>query len=173
MADERIEVHAAMPERHYVRVYHDFLRSTNLTAEEKLIYISLKSFVDFAHDEGEVFPSVNTLCQLTSMSRPRVTRTITSLIKKGVVKKERRGLTKSNLYTLYDNPSMWAAGSMEEMQKAAERIIPYSNEDMIAELKRRGMSKRQIFELIDNEKEPSDVGASDSSINKSIEIAQQ
>lgn len=158
MAEDKIEVQSASPERLYVRVYKDFLATKQLTAEEKMIYIALKSFVDFKHDEGQVFPSMDTLCQLTSLSRPRATRTITSLIRKGVVKKERRGLTKSNLYTLYDNPSMWAAGTIEEMQDAAEYKIPFSTQELLEELKRRGViteTKKELSSGTDQSSEES------------------
>ena len=139
MTEDRIEVQSVTPERLYVRVYKDFLATKHLTVEEKMVYVVLKSFVNFRYDEGQVYPSMDTICQLTSMSRPRVTRTITSLIKKGVVKKERRGLTKSNLYTLYDNPSMWAADTLEEMHNASEYKIPFSTQELLDELKRRGI----------------------------------
>lgn len=147
MAKEWIEVQLATPERLYVRVYKDFLATKHLTCEEKMVYIALKSFVNFREDEGQVFPSMDTLCQLTSMSRPRATRTITSLISKGIIKKERRGLTKSNIYTLYDNSAMWVAESVEEMHDAAENKIPFSTPELLDELKRRGV-------IIETKKEP-------------------
>ena len=148
MAKDRIDVQLAIPERHHVKVYKDFLATKHLTTEEKMVYIALKSFVTYGQDEGQVYPSMDTLCQLTSMSRPRATRTITSLIKKGVVTKKRRGHTKSNIYTLNDNPSMWAAGSEEEMHDLAADIIPFSTQDMLAELKRRG-----AIEIVETKKE--------------------
>ena len=148
MAEERMEVQLAIPERHHVKVYKDFLATKHLTTEEKMIYIALKSFVTYGQDEGQVYPSMATLCQLTSMSRPRATRAITSLIKKGVVTKKRRGLTKSNIYTLYDNPSMWGAESAEEMHVLAKNIIPFSTQEMLDELKRRG-----VIEIVDTKKE--------------------
>ena len=152
MAEDRIEVQLATPERHYTKVYNDFLSTENLTAEEKLTYIALKSFVTYGQDEGQVFPSMETLCKLTSMSRPRATRAISSLIRKGVVKKKRRGLKQSNTYTLYDNAVMWAAGSEQEMRDLAETSIPLSSQEMIEELKRRG-----VIKIIETEKElPSD-----------------
>lgn len=148
MAEERIEVQLATPERHYVKVYNDFLKTDLLNTEEKLVYIALKSFVTYGQDEGEVFPSMETLCRITSMSRPRATRTITSLIRKGLVKKKRRGLTQSNVYTLADNAAMWAATSVEELHDMAETSIPLSSEVMIEELKRRG-----AIEIVDTKKE--------------------
>ena len=138
MKDEIFQVQLANPDRDYVKVYKDFLASPLLTVEEKMVYIALKSFVTYGHDTGEVFPSMDTLCKLASLSRPRATRTITSLIKRGIVTKVRRGLTKSNLYTLVDIPSMWKAETVEQMQQLSEDKIQLSNEEMIEELQRRG-----------------------------------
>ncbi len=148
MAEDRIEVQLATPERRHVKVYNDFLNTEHLSTEEKMVYIALKSFVTYGQDEGQVFPSMETLCRLTSMSRPRATRAITSLIRKGVVKKKRRGLTKSNIYTLYDNAAMWAAGSEQEMHDLAESSISLSSQEMIEELKRRG-----AIEIVETKKE--------------------
>ena len=53
MPDERIVVQLASPERKYVKVYHDFLDNSFLTAEEQIIFITLKSYVDFKEDSGE------------------------------------------------------------------------------------------------------------------------
>ena len=154
MAAERFEVQNARPERRYAKVYHDFLRTKNLTTEEKMVYIALKSFINFKEDEGKVFPSMETLCQLTSMSRPRATRAITSLIRKGVVKKKRQGLTKTNIYTLNDNSALWAAETVEEMHKVAESSIPYTSQEMLEELKRRGVISDKVIEIL-TKKEPS------------------
>ena len=152
MAIERIEVQLATPERLYTRVYQDFLNTDLLTTEEKIMFIALKSFVDYRRDEDQVYPSMETLCRLTSMSRPRATRTISSLVKKGIVKKVRRGLTKTNLYVIADYAPMWKAADEEELKMYAETNIPYTTEDLIRELQRRGV-------MLDKEKEPSTVGA--------------
>lgn len=82
MAADVFEVQLATSERRYTKVYNDFLNTDHLTTEEKMVYIALKSFVTYGQDEGQVFPSMETLCRLTSMSRPRATRAITSLIRK-------------------------------------------------------------------------------------------
>ena len=141
MGIEHFKVQLATPEREYVKVYKDFLNSTLLTVEEKMVYIALKSFVTYGQDSGKVFPSMETLCKLTSLSKPRATRTITSLTKKGIVQKTRRGLTKSNLYTLIDVPTMWGAETEEEMKELAETKIELSDEELLAELNRRGLIK--------------------------------
>ncbi len=135
---ETFKVKMKKPEREFVKVYKDFLRNQVLTAEEKIIYISLKYFVEYGKDEGEVYPSMETLCKLSSLSKPRATRTISSLIKKGVVKKTRRGLNKTNEYTLMDNCLMWASDTEEKLKELASTEITFSTEELLEELQRRG-----------------------------------
>lgn len=134
-----MEVRSSVPVRKFVRVYKDFLESETLTAEEKLVFIALKSFVEFGRDEDEVYPSMATICKITGMSRPRATRTINSLVSKGIVKKQRRGLTKPNLYTIADYPSMWSAEGVEERRQLLDTEIPYTSDQLISELVRRGV----------------------------------
>lgn len=119
---ENIIVEFQRPERKFVKVYTDFLDNDLLTCEERMVFITLRSFVDFAHDEaGTVYPTMETICKRSGLSRPRATRTIDKLIRKGVVQKYRRGLTMSNVYTLIDNPEIWSAGSDEEMRQEATK----------------------------------------------------
>ena len=139
MTIDRMEVKSSVPVRKFVRVYKDFLESEILTAEEKLVFIVLKSFVEFGRDEDEVYPSMATICKITGMSRPRATRTITRLVSKGIVKKQRRGLTKPNLYTIADYPSMWSAEGVEERRQLLDTEIPYTSDQLISELVRRGV----------------------------------
>ena len=61
MTIDRMEVRSSVPVRKFVRVYKDFLESETLTAEEKLVFIALKSFVEFGRDEDEVYPSMATM----------------------------------------------------------------------------------------------------------------
>lgn len=137
--EDRIIVQLAQPERDFVKVYKDFLNCKLLTAEEKLIYIALKSFVTYGRDTDEVYPSMETLCKITSMSKPRATRTITSLVKKGIIKKQRRGLTKANLYTIVDVPAMWGTDTLEEMKTVSEsQMSDKTSEELIEELIKRG-----------------------------------
>lgn len=137
--EDKIIVQLARPERDYVKVYKDFLYCKLLTAEEKLIYIALKSFVNYGKDKDEVYPSMETLCKITSMSKPRATRTITSLVKKGIIKKQRRGLTKANLYTIVDVPSMWGTDTLEKIKTVSEsQMSDKTNEELIEELVKRG-----------------------------------
>ena len=134
-----MEVKSSVPVRKFVRVYKDFLESETLTAEEKLVFIALKSFVEFGRDEDAVYPSISTICKITGMSRPRVSRNINRLESKGIVKKQRRGLTKPNLYTIADYPSMWSAEGVEERRQLLDTEIPYTSDQLISELVRRGV----------------------------------
>lgn len=126
MANKKTIVQLASPERKFVKVYQDFLKNKLLSAEEKLVFIALKSFIDFSKDnggtQGEVYPSMETICELSSLSRSRATKTINKLIEKKIVKKIRRGATKSNIYTISDYADMWVCESVEDMAKIAESL---------------------------------------------------
>ena len=137
---DRMEVRSSVPIRKFVMVHEDFLEADFLSVEEKMVYIVLKSFMAYGQDSDEVYPSMETICRLSSMSRPRATRVINSLIRKGVVKKRRRGVTKSNVYTISDFPAMWQKEtSQEERKKLLESEIPYTTGQLVEELIRRGI----------------------------------
>lgn len=122
MQNENIIVEFQKPERTFTKVYTDFLDNEILSCEERMVFIVLRSFVDYAHDEaGTVYPTVETICRRSGLSRPRAIRTINKLVSKGIVQKTRRGLTKSNVYTLVDRPDIWKAESAEDMRQEAEK----------------------------------------------------
>ena len=140
MADEKIIVQLASPERKYVKVYHDFLDNSFLTTEEQMIFIVLKSYVDFKEDSGEAYPSMETICKRAKMSEKRARKNINALIKKGIVKKAQRGLTKTNLYTLSDYATMWFCDNVEDVAAVADNqgVKPLTPAEHIAELERMG-----------------------------------
>lgn len=140
MADEKIIVQLASPERKYVKVYHDFLDNSFLSVEEQMIFIVLKSYVNFKENSGEVFPSIATLCKRAKMSKPRTIKAIKNLIEKGIVKKAQRGLTKTNLYTLSDYATMWVCDNVEDVAAVADNqgVKPLTPAEHIAELERMG-----------------------------------
>lgn len=140
MTNEKIIVQLASPERKYVKVYHDFLDNFFLSIEEQMIFIVLKSYIDFKEDSGEVFPSIATLCKRAKMSKPRTIKAIKNLIEKGIVKKVQRGLTKTNLYTLADYSPMWTCDNVEDVATIVQNdgVKPLTPEEHIAELERMG-----------------------------------
>ncbi len=140
MADEKIIVQLASPERKYVKVYHDFLDNSFLSEEEQMVFIVLKSYIDFKEDSGEVFPSMETICKRAKMSEKRARKNINALIKKGIAKKVQRGLTKTNLYTLSDYATMWTCDNVEDAAAVVNNqgLKPMTAADHIAELKRMG-----------------------------------
>ncbi|MCM1220019.1 MAG: helix-turn-helix domain-containing protein [Lachnospiraceae bacterium] len=140
MADEKIIVQLASPERKYVKVYHDFLDNSFLSVEEQMIFIALKSFIDFKDDSGEVFPSMETICKRAKMSEKRARKNINALIKKGIAKKVQRGLTKTNLYTLSDYATMWACDNVADVAAVADNkgVKPLTVTEHIAELEKMG-----------------------------------
>lgn len=152
MANDKIIVQLASPERKFVKVYHDFLRCDLLTADEKMIFIALKSFIDFSQDvsagtHGEVFPTIKTLQSMTGWGNKKVVNTIKSLVRKGIVRKVQRGLTKSNIYILSDYATMWNCDDIGELKEIAENqgVKKLTPEDHIEALERMGY-KVQIKE---------------------------
>lgn len=137
---ENIIVQLASPERKYVKVYHDFLDNSFLTTEEQMIFIVLKSYVDFKEDSGEAYPSMETICKRAKMSEKRARKNINALIKKGIAKKVQRGLTKTNLYTLSDYATMWTCDNVEDVAAVADNqgVKPLTPAEHIAELERMG-----------------------------------
>ena len=119
MADNRIEVIQGNQERRFLKCYLDFIDCDLLTGEEKIIFLILKRFLDVRADQGDVFPSLDTICRLSGMTEKTVRKHIKSLQKKGVVIVKRRGLTKSNLYVINDRRDMWKSQTIEELQTAA------------------------------------------------------
>lgn len=156
---ENIIVQLASPERKFVKVYQDFLQNELLTAEEKIVFIVLKSFVNFSKDnggtQGEAYPTMETICKLSSLSRPRATRAINKLIEKKIVKKIRRGLTKSNIYMISDYATMWACDNLEDLTAIAENegTKPLTPEEHIAALEKMG------YKVEIKEKEPTSAPA--------------
>lgn len=153
MADEKIIVQLASPERKYVKTYHDFLNNSFLSAEEQMIFIVLKSFIDFKNDSGEVFPSMETICKMAKMGEKRARKNIKTLEEKGIVKKVRRGLSKTNIYTIADYPAIWTCDNVEDVAAIANNqgIKPMTVAEHIAELERMGYKVEIKEKGLDNE----------------------
>ncbi|MCM1561079.1 MAG: helix-turn-helix domain-containing protein [Butyrivibrio sp.] len=152
MTNNKITVRLASPERKYVKVYHDFLDNSLLSVEEQTVFIVLKSFIDFKDDNGEAFPSMETICKRAKMSEKRARKNINTLIKKGIVKKVQRGLMKTNLYEIADFPAMWEAADEQEIKQAVEQgqaamdLQKYSDEELLKEIERRKKEKEKELE---------------------------
>lgn len=88
--------------RNWFYLENDLLDRQDLTIYEKMIYIVIARYVD---KEDKAFPSVPTIAKKGSMSERQVQTIISSLVKKGLIKREPR-INKynksktSNLYTL-------------------------------------------------------------------------
>lgn len=95
-------------------ICNDFLESNKLSGNEKLIFILLKKF---AGDNGECFPSIQKLAELSGFSSSTVRRILKSLEEKKVLSIKHRHTKKgdtSNLYTIYDYAEMWRTENKEE-----------------------------------------------------------
>lgn len=159
--NNNIKVELSSPERKFVKVYHDFLRNELLTVEEKMVFIVLKSFIDFSKDnggtQGKAYPTVETVCKLSSLSKPRAIKAIKKLEEKKIIKKTRRGLTKSNIYLLSDYATMWTCDTEEEMAAVADNkgkkpSTDETAEEYITKLERMG------YEVVVKKKEVKEKG---------------
>lgn len=112
--NEKIVVAEFSDRELFTPVYHSFLHSKKLNGKEKLLYIVLKSFLNVGSREGEVFPTIETICDMVDMSKPTVINILKSLKKKKVLKIEQRGLNKPNIYTLYDYKALWEDNKNED-----------------------------------------------------------
>lgn len=137
---KEIIVRLASPERYYEKCYHDFMDCKLLNGEEKIVYLALKRFLDVRSDHGNVFPAIETIQEITGWGNQKVIKYIKSLVRKGVVKKIRQGLSKPNIYILEDYPTMWTCDSIEDMAVVMQNggIKPLTPEQHIAELERMG-----------------------------------
>jgi len=140
MANEKFIVQIASPERYYSRYYHDFIDCPLLTGEEKIMYLALKRFLNVREDNGNVFPTIEKLQTITSWGKQKVIDNIKSLVKKGVVKKIRQGLSKPNIYVIADYPTMWTCDNIEDMATIIDNggVKPLTPAEHIAGLERMG-----------------------------------
>lgn len=67
----------------YVRIYNQFLYSSDLNSNEVRVFLYLKQFANCR----EIYPSYNTLCKKTGLSKPTIIKTIASLSEKTLLMK--------------------------------------------------------------------------------------
>lgn len=150
---KKIIVQLASPERYFTKCYHDFMDCKLLNGEEKIVFLALKRFLDVKSDNGDVFPTIETIQEMTGWGNQKVVKYIKSLAKKGVVKKIRQGLNKPNIYILLDYTSIWACDNIEDMAIAvqsndAELLMPAKH---IAELEYLGYKVKITEKRLDAE----------------------
>lgn len=115
-----IGIYAPNAERLFVKTYIDFLENNFLTCEEQMVFIALKSFIDVTQCAGTCYKTRASIGIRAKLSEKKVTQAVKGLVRKGVLKRIRQGLTKPNLYEINDNPDMWKAETPEEVRAAAE-----------------------------------------------------
>ena len=137
---KQIIVQLATPERYYTKCYHDFIDCKLLNGEEKIIFLSLKRFMDVKADNGNVFPTIEAIQEITGWGNQKVVKYIKSLCKKGAVKKIRQGLSKPNIYVIADYSTMWESETVEDLAAVVqnEGRKPMTAAEHIAELERMG-----------------------------------
>lgn len=142
MADEFI-VQSAIPERLYVKTYHDFLDSNLLNGKEKLVFILLKRYLNFKSDTdgvaGKVYPTLDTLSKQAGMTKKTVSDIIKKLEEKGIVEVKQQGLNKPNIYSIRDFSGIWKSKTNDEVRAAIDTFKEeYEESLMIERLQEKG-----------------------------------
>ena len=142
MADEFI-VQSAIPERLYVKTYHDFLDSELLNGKEKLVFILLKRYLNFKDDSGgvagKVYPTLETLARQAGMTKKTVADIIRRLEKKGIIVVKQQGLNRPNIYSIRDFSGMWQSKTDDQVKAAIDTYEEeYKDSLMIERLRNRG-----------------------------------
>ena len=163
MADEFI-VQSAIPERLYVKTYHDFLDSDLLNGKEKLVFILLKRYLNFKDDSGgvagKVYPALETLSKQAGMTKKTVADIIKKLEKKGIIEVKQQGLNRPNIYSIRDFSGIWKSKTDDEVKAA---IDTYEDSLMIERLRNKGY--RVVKEKEPDNTEPTKVTVEPSTKN--------
>lgn len=141
--NETFIVQSAIPDRLYVKTYHDFLDSTIINGKEKLIFILLKRYLNFSDDKsgvaGTVYPTLDTLSKQSGMTKKTVISIIKKLESKGLIVVKQQGLNRPNIYTIRDFSGIWKAGTDEEVKEAIDMYEEeYEDSKIIERLRNKG-----------------------------------
>jgi len=82
----------------FTQVPNFILRASGLSPGAKVVYAM---FLSYAWHNESCFPGQDRLAQDMGMTRPRVTQLIGELERGGLVTIQRRGLGKTNIYTIH------------------------------------------------------------------------
>ena len=167
MADEFI-VQSAIPERLYVKTYHDFLDSDLLNGKEKLVFILLKRYLNFKDDSGgvagKVYPTLETLSKQAGMTKKTIADIIKKLEKKGIIEVKQQGLNRPNIYSIRDFSGIWKSKTDDEVKAAIDTYEEeYEDSLMIERLRNKGY--RVVKEKEPDNTEPTKVTVEPSTKN--------
>lgn len=167
MADKFI-VQSAIPERLYVKTYHDFLDSDLLNGKEKLVFILLKRYLNFKDDSGgvagKVYPTLETLSKQAGMTKKTVADIIKKLEKKGIIEVKQQGLNRPNIYSIRDFSGIWKSKTDDEVKAAIDTYEEeYEDSLMIERLRNKGY--RVVKEKEPDNTEPTKVTVKPSTKN--------
>ena len=167
MADEFI-VQSAIPERLYVKTYHDFLDSDLLNGKEKLIFILLKRYLNFKDDSGgvagKVYPTLETLSKQAGMTKKTVADIIKKLEKKGIIEVKQQGLNRPNIYSIRDFSGIWKSKTDDEVKAAIDTYEEEYEDSLIIE-RLRNKGYRVVKEKEPDNTEPTKVTVEPSTKN--------
>lgn len=125
----------------YFNVYQAAYRTDLLTLQERSVFFAIKSYVPIGQNTGVAFPGIEKIAAAALVSVRTAKTCLKNLAKKGFIHVERRGLGKTNIYTINDCPELWEDGRTNEEREniVNNEAALISTEDMLAELARRGI----------------------------------
>ncbi len=115
MSNEIIEVQISSRKQCFAEFYYGFIGCDLLTGEEKIVLISLMSFLDIQSDDSNIPPTIKRIQKITSWSKQEIINQIKNLEKKGVIKRVEQGPDKPTLYILSDEPIVGTRNIIEEV----------------------------------------------------------
>lgn len=168
MTDNGFIVQSAIPERLYVKTYHDFLDSDLLNGKEKLVFILLKRYLNFKDDSGgvagKVYPTLETLSKQAGMTKKTIADIIKKLEKKGIIEVKQQGLNRPNIYSIRDFSGIWKSKTDDEVKAAIDTYEEeYEDSLMIERLRNKGY--RVVKEKEPDNTEPTKVTVEPSTKN--------
>lgn len=106
-----------------------YLRKENyLSSEEKVFLVDIQSqiglhsnaIVDDVNKKNASPLNITQIAELLGTSRPKVSRVVNSLVKKGILAKAESGIEDNNVkaYAIYINPNIIYAGNKDDVQGA-------------------------------------------------------
>ena len=118
--DESLSQKISKEKRPFTIIYNDFLDYEGLNSKEKIIAMLLMRY-GATRKESTAFPSISDLAKKSGMSERSVQYVLKKLVKKNILTRKARfkanGGQSSNVYIIKDNPLLWNATNLGEIQE--------------------------------------------------------
>lgn len=146
-------------QRQFMMLYHDCIDSKKLSNPNQLsVFVILKRF---ANQMGVCFPGLDTIADLSGISKTTVQRTLKELAKKGIIaiRKRKRvdGGCASNEYVINDIHSLWVQNNQKPEKKEEteeEKKYKSAKENKIMNIFKKSTKKEFSYAVQSNQENP-------------------